>query len=253
MIKFSGVIITYNEEEKIGTCIKSLIGVADEIIVVDSISTDNTKSICKELNVTFIEQKFLGYIEQKNFALKQASFNYIISLDADEALSPELSENILKLKSNWKYDGYFCKRSNYFCGQWIKHTCWSPDKKLRIFDRRKAQWEGINPHDQIKLHNKKAKTGFIKGQILHDTHKDYSDYNEKVERFSTIAAKSYFELGRKAPLRKILINPTWAFFHSYIIKLGFLDGMNGLIISIQTANTRFLKYIKLRELIKNNK
>jgi len=253
MIKFSGVIIAYNEEEKIEKCIKSLIGVVDEIVVVDSLSTDNTKSICKRYNVKFVEQKFLGYIEQKNFALTQATFDFIVSLDADEALSETLKKSIINLKTNWDLDGYYCRRSNYFCGQWIKHTTWYPDKKLRVFDRRKASWKGINPHDQIILNDSKNKTGFLKGAILHTTYQSYSEYNQKVENFTTISAQANFKLGKKAPISKILINPTWAFIQSYFIKLGFLDGLNGFIISVQSANTRFLKYIKLRELIKANK
>ncbi len=253
MIKLSGVIIAFNEEDKIEKCLQSLIGVVDEIIVVDSFSTDNTKAICNKYDITFIEQEFLGYIEQKNFALKQASYNHIVSLDADESLSDTLKASIVNLKANWNYDGYYCRRLNFFCGQWIKHTTWSPDKKLRVFDRRKVKWKGINPHDQIVLNDAKNKTGFLKGVILHDTYQSYSEFNEKVERFSTISAKANFEIGTTAPISKILIHPTWSFFHSYVIKLGFLDGLNGLVISVQTANTRFLKYTKLRELIRQSK
>ncbi len=253
MIKLSGIIITYNEESKIAKCIESLINVVDEIIVIDSLSTDNTKSICEHYNVKFIEQKFLGYIEQKNFALKSATYNHVVSLDADESLSEDLQKIIIDLKSNWNYDGYYCKRFNYFCGQWIKYTTWYPDKKLRVFDRRKAQWKGVNPHDQVVLNDNKGKTKLLKGDILHTTYQSYSEFNKRVEMFSSISAKAHYDIGKKAPISKIIINPTWAFIQSYIIKLGFLDGLNGFIISVQTANIRFLKYIKLRELIKNNK
>ncbi|KJD34816.1 glycosyl transferase [Tamlana nanhaiensis] len=250
MLKLSGVIITYNEEKKIEKCLQSLIDVVDEIIVIDSLSTDNTKSICNKYNVTFIEQPFLGYKEQKQFGVDQASYDYIVALDADESLSETLKMSILNLKHNWVYDGYVAKRLNYFCGQWIKHTTWYPDKKLRVFDRRKAKWGGINPHDSVKLHSPTAKTGFLKGDILHETYQSYSEFNQRVEKFSSISAESNFKLGKKAPIYKIIFNPTWAFIQSYFLKLGFLDGLNGLIISVQTANIRFLKYIKLRELIK---
>ena len=250
MIKFSGVIITYNEEQKIEDCLKSLQHVVDEIVVVDSFSTDKTKSICETYNVRFIEQQFLGYVAQKNFAIAQAKHDYIISLDGDEALSEKLQQSISNLKSNWKFNGYYSNRLNYFCGQWIKHTTWYPDRKLRVFDRRKAQWTGIDPHDRISLINKEDKVGFLKGDILHRNYETYSEFNKKVELFTTISAESYYKLGKKAPLYKIVINPTWAFFQSYILKLGFLDGLNGLVISVQTANTRFLKYAKLRQLYK---
>ena len=253
MIKLSGVVITYNEEDKIERCLQSLASVVDEIVVVDSLSTDNTKSISLKYGVKFIEQSFLGYVQQKNFALQQASHDQVVSLDADEVLSEELQQSILEVKSNWKYDGYSCKRLNYFCGQWIKHTTWYPDRKLRVFDRRKAEWKGINPHDKIVLKNSNNKTGALKGNILHFTYQSYSEFNRRVELFTTISAQSYFELGKKASIHKIVFNPLWAFFQSYVVKLGFLDGLNGLIISVQTANIRFLKYIKLYELQKKNK
>lgn len=248
MIKLSGVIITFNEERNIKQCLQSLVGVVDEIIVVDSFSTDQTKAICNPFNVTFIEQTFLGYIEQKNFALAQASHNIVVSLDGDESLSEELQQSIKSLKSNWKLDGYYCNRFNNFCGQWIKYSDWYPNRKLRVFDRRMGEWKGINPHDTILLHDKNAKTGRLKGDILHKTYQSYSEFNQKTEYFSTIAAQAYFDQGKKASLWKIIMNPTWAFFKAYILRLGFLDGFNGFVICIQTANITFLKYSKLREL-----
>ena len=252
MIKISAVIITFNEERYIEECLKSLINVADEIIVVDSFSTDNTKSICEKYNVVFIEQKFLGYIEQKNFALKKAKYNYIVSLDGDESLSKILQDSINKLKFEWKNDGYYCNRFNNFCGQWIKHSDWYPNKKIRVFDRRMATWKGINPHDEIILSSNK-KIGKLKGDILHLTYQTYSEFNLKVEHFSSISAESYFKIGKKSNLFKIIWNPSWAFFKAYILRLGFLDGLNGLIICYQTWNLTFLKYTKLLEIQKNNK
>ena len=133
MIKLSAVIITYNEEEHLDKCLRSLLDVADEIIVVDSYSTDKTKEICERHHVTFIEQEFLGYKEQKNFAMSKASYDYILSLDGDEALSNQLKQSVLKTKANWIYDGYYSNRLNNYCGQWIKHSDWYPDKKLRLF------------------------------------------------------------------------------------------------------------------------
>jgi glycosyltransferase involved in cell wall biosynthesis len=253
MIKLSGIIITFNEGKNIEKCIQSLVNVVDEIVVVDSFSTDSTKSICSKYNMRFIEQEFLGYVEQKNFALTQASHNYIVSLDGDEALSNTLQKSIIELKSNWNYDGYYCNRFNNFCGQWIKYSDWYPNKKLRVFDKRKAQWKGINPHDNVILNNKKSKVGFLKGDILHWTYQSYSEFDKKTEYFSSISAKAYYDLGKKASLWKIVFNPTWAFIKAYFLRLGFLDGKNGLVICVQTANITFLKYTKLRALIKSNK
>lgn len=250
MIKLSGVIITFNEERNIEDCIRSLVDVVDEIVVVDSYSTDNTKSICQSYQVKFVEQKFLGYVEQKNFALDQASHDHIVSLDGDESLSTELQKSIIDLKTNWQYDGYYCNRFNNFCGQWIKYSDWYPNKKLRVFDRRKAAWKGMNPHDHVELHEASAKVGHLKGDILHKTYQSYSEFNDKTEYFSTIAAKAYFDQGKSAPMWKIIFNPFWAFFKAYFLRFGFLDGFNGFMICYQTGNITFLKYAKLRELHK---
>lgn len=252
MLKLSGVIITFNEERNIEQCLASLVNVVDEIIVVDSFSTDNTKTICERFNVKFIEQKFLGYIEQKNFALSQASYDHIVSLDGDEALSETLQQSIIDLKSNWKFDGYYTNRFNNFCGQWIKHSDWYPNKKLRVFNKRCAKWKGINPHDNVQLHDSSSKSGHLKGDILHKTYQSYSEFNQKTEYFSTIAAQAYFDSGKKSKVLKVIWNPAWAFFKSYILKLGFLDGFNGFVICVQTANITFLKYSKLRELEQNS-
>ncbi|TBN06412.1 glycosyltransferase family 2 protein [Hyunsoonleella flava] len=248
MIKLSGVIITFNEERNIERCLQSLVNVVDEIVVIDSFSTDKTKAICEKFHVRFIEQKFLGYIEQKNFALSKASYDYVVSLDGDEALSEALQKSIISIKSNWELDGYYCNRFNNFCGQWIKYSDWYPNKKLRVFDRRKGEWQGINPHDNVRLLNKNVKAGFLKGDILHWTYQNYSEFNNKTEYFSTIAAKAYFDKGKKSNYFKMTFNPTWAFFKAYFLRLGILDGINGLVICAQTANITFLKYTKLWEL-----
>lgn len=251
MIKLSAVIITFNEEEHLEKCLASLEGIVDEIIIVDSFSTDSTEKICKNFDVKFIKQEFLGYKEQKNFALTQAKYDYILSLDGDEALSDELKTSILKTKKNWKYDGYYCNRFNNYCGQWIKHSDWYPDKKLRLFKRDSGSWKGINPHDKFILDPQK-KSGRLKGDLLHWIYRDYREHNEKVENFSTIASKAYYDHGIRSSIWKIAYRPAWAFFKSYFLRLGFLDGLNGFIICLQAYNVTFLKYIKLYELEKKN-
>ncbi|MDD7885000.1 glycosyltransferase family 2 protein [Flavivirga sp. 57AJ16] len=252
MIKLSGVIITYNEEEHLEKCLKSLVGVVDEIVVVDSFSTDKTPEICEAYNVVFIQNEFEGYIEQKNYALSHAKYDYILSLDGDEALSDTLQKSVLKAKEHWGFDGYYCNRLNNYCGQWIKHSDWYPDKKLRLFKKGSGEWKGINPHDRYTL-KKGLKAGKLKGDLLHWIYRDYREHNIKVENFSTIAAQAYFDLGKKSSIWKILFNPTWAFFKAYFLRLGFLDGLNGFVICIQTFNVTFLKYIKLYRLHQNNK
>ncbi|WP_412561337.1 glycosyltransferase family 2 protein [Winogradskyella sp. MIT101101] len=248
MLKLSGVIITFNEERNIERCLQSLVNVVDEIVVVDSYSTDNTKAICERFNVKFIEQEFLGYIEQKNFTLTQASYNHVVSLDGDEALSETLQKSIIDLKSNWKFDGYYANRFNNFCGQWIKYSDWYPNKKLRVFDKTKAEWKGINPHDNVQLHDENAKTGHLKGDILHWTYQTYEEMDKKTDYFSTIAAKAYYDKGKTAPFWKLIWNPSWAFFKAFVLRLGFLDGLNGFRICYQTWKITYFKYSKLREL-----
>tara|TARA_R110002096_G_scaffold106741_5_gene234476 strand:+ start:4058 stop:4813 length:756 start_codon:yes stop_codon:yes gene_type:complete len=249
MIKLSAVIITYNEEEHLEKCLKSLIGITDEIIVVDSFSTDKTSAICEAFNVSFYQHEFKGYIEQKNYAISLANYNYILSLDGDEALSETLKSSILKVKENWEYDGYYFNRLNNYCGQWIKHSDWYPDRKLRLFKKGNGEWKGINPHDSYKL-KKGMKAGKLKGDLLHWIYRDYSEHNLKIERFTTISSESYFKLGKKSSIWKIIYRPIWAFSKAYFFRLGFLDGLNGLVICVQAYNITFLKYVKLYRLWK---
>lgn len=251
MPQISAVIISYNEEHFIERCLKSLEGVADEIVVVDSFSTDKTEEICSGFNVLFIKQIFLGYREQKQFAMQQAKNNFILSLDADEALSPELRESIIKVKDNWKHDGYRVNRLNNYCGKWIHHTSLYPERKIRLFDRTKGRWGGINPHDQFVM-EANSKTGSLKGHLLHWIFDSIEEHIQKINKYTSISAQEYFKLGIKAPHWKILLKPLWRFVHSYIIKLGFLQGFTGFIISRNLAFMNYLKYAKLRKIIKEN-
>ena len=243
----SAVIITYNEEEHLEKCLASLTGVVEEIIVVDSFSTDKTEEICREFGVTFIQHKFEGYIEQKNYAIQQATNNYILSLDGDEALSDELKESILNVKPHWDHDGYYSSRLNNYCGQWINHSDWYPDKKLRLFKKESGEWRGINPHDSYRL-KKDKKLGSLDGDLYHWIYRDYDEHKAKVENFSTIASKAYYKLGIKSTYFKIIFRPTWAFFKSYILRLGILDGKFGYRICKQAYRVTLLKYLKLYKL-----
>ena len=245
-IKISAVIITYNEEEHLEKCLASIVDLADEIIVVDSYSTDGTQAICEKYKVQFILQKFLGYKEQKNFAVSKANYNYILSLDGDEALSEALKHSIHDLKKNWVYDGYYCNRLNNYCGKWIHHSDWYPDKKLRLFKKNKGRWKGINPHDCFKL-DQHSKNGKIKGDILHWVYRDYDEHKKKVISFAAISAKAYYDIGIKSSLFKVYFRPTWAFFKAYFLRFGFMDGKSGWRICKQTFIGTYLKYHKLRK------
>lgn len=245
-IKLSAVVITFNEEQNIRRCLSSLAKVADEIIVVDSFSTDGTEKICSEYHCKFIQNPFEGHIQQKNFALKQASNEFILSLDADEELSQGLITSILKAKENWKYDAYYFNRLSSYCGKFFPYGSWYPDQKIRLFDRRIAKWGGTNPHDKIVLSsNNKTK---LKGDLLHYTYRTIDEHIKQVNYFSSVAAKAAYEQGKRFNLSKLIFKPLWRFFRDYFLKLGFLGGYRGLTICLITAVETYLKVIKLWEL-----
>jgi glycosyltransferase involved in cell wall biosynthesis len=247
-LKISAVVITYNEEDNIGRCLESLKETADEIVVVDSFSSDRTAEICKSQGAEFIQHPFEGHIEQKNYALSCASNDYVLSLDADEALSDKLIQSIRAAKQNWSANGYSVNRLTNYCGKWIRHCGWYPDKKIRLWDRRKGYWGGVNPHDHVVM-EKDSRIRHLSGDILHYSYPTIRDHISQINSFSDIAARAAFERGRQSNLAlDICLNPTLTFFKKYFLKLGLLDGYEGFVISISTAYGKFLKYIKLREL-----
>ena len=247
MPEISVVIITLNVEKTIIRCIESILEVADEILVVDSYSTDRTEEVCRQYNTTFLKHSFEGFKQQKNWAMAQAKYDYILSIDADEALSEVLKESILKVKGNWTHDAYYFNRFNNYCGQWIKHSNWYPDRKIRLFNRRKGEWGGTNPHDKFILLNQ-SESNYLKGDLLHWVIDSYEAHLDKVNRFTTIAAEQYYKMGKKVSVFEIFFHGLWRFFKAYFLKLGFLDGYNGLVISYFSAMTSAVKYIKLRQM-----
>jgi glycosyltransferase involved in cell wall biosynthesis len=252
MPKISAVIITYNEELFIDKCLASLQGVADEIVVVDSFSTDTTEEICKKHNVRFIKHAFEGFRDQKNFALQLASYKNILSLDADEALSDQLRESILAVKDKWEYDGYvFNRRSNY-CGTWINHSEWYPDRQLRMFYTDHGKWGVLNLHEKFMMSNG-ATIGKMKGDLLHWPFLSLQDHINKMKKYSGIGAEEFYKAGKKANIFTPYIHYFWGFFRSYIVHRGILDGRNGFLICSLYAKSTFNKYKKLRELNKSSK
>lgn len=249
MTPISAVIITYNEERNIGRCLDSLKGIAEDIVVVDSYSKDQTERICKEKGARFVQHPFEGYIEQKNYALTQSKYPHVLSLDADEALSEELKKSVLKAKQNWEADGFQMNRLTNFCGQWIRHTGWYPDRKLRLFDKRKARWAGRNPHDRCEL-DKGSSVKKLEGDLLHYSFYTIDQHIDTVNKFSSIKAAVMYERGKKPKIYNYIINPAFRFFRDYVLKGGFRDGFYGYLIARNSAHGIFLKYAKLRDMYK---
>ena len=252
MIKLSVAIITFNEERNISRCLESISGIADEIIVADSGSTDSTVTICKNFNAKVVHHPFKGHIEQKNFALSQCTNDYVFSIDADEALSSELKKSILFIKENWISEGYSFNRLTNYCGKWIKHCGWYPDEKLRLFKKNAGEWAGTNPHDQFILHAG-CKSAKIQGDLLHYSYYSIKEHLDQVNRFTEIGSKSAFSLGKQSNLVLILVKPIVRFIRDYIFHLGFLDGYYGFVICKISSHATFIKYVKLYELSKKNK
>ncbi len=246
-MKLSAAIITFNEEKNIERCIDSLDGIADEIVVLDSFSTDKTEAICREKGVIFLQNKFPGHIEQKNIVIEKTTGDYIISLDADEAISDELKKSILAIKDNPEADAYSFNRLTYYCGYWVKHCGWYPDVKTRIFKRGVGQWGGTNPHDKFIVSGK-FKTNHLKGDLLHYSFYTKEQHIQQAEKFSTIGAKALFDQGKKSSYAHLVFKPFARFVRNYIIKLGFLDGIYGWRICIISAKSNYWKYAKLLSL-----
>lgn len=251
MIKLSAIIITFNEEHNIERCIKSIQDIADEIIVVDSLSSDNTVDIASNLGAKIYIQAFLGHKEQKIFAASKVSYQHILSLDADEVVSDTLMESILAIKKNWISETYSVKRLNNYCGKWITTCGWYPDINLRLWKKGAAIWTGQNPHDKL-VSKDGRKPALLNGDLLHYTYNSISEHFDQMNYFSEIAAKAKYAEGEKASFVKLLVSPVFRFMKSFIVKRGFTDGYIGFIISRNQAYETFLKYAKLYMLHKNN-
>lgn len=248
--QISAVIITFNEEKNIERCLASLHGIVEEIIVVDSFSTDNTADICAKFGVRFFSHAFEGHIQQKNWARQQASFPIVLSLDADEALTDQLRESIRNAKNKWEFDAYKMNRLTNYCGKWIKHTGWYPDTKVRLWDNSKGEWTGENPHDEFKLFNENSTVGSLKGDLLHYSYHIPEDHDKQIEYFTNIAAKAFVEKGKKPFFAQAYLSAFLKFFKCYIVKMGFLDGKEGWIISKKSSYAAYLKYKKINLLLK---
>jgi glycosyltransferase involved in cell wall biosynthesis len=244
-MKITATIITQDEERNIARTIESL-RCADEILIVDSGSVDRTVELAENLGARVIEAGWRGFAGQKNWAAEQASNDWILSLDADEALSESLEAEIWGVKkSDPRFDAYTMPRLARYLGRWIMHSGWYPDRKVRLYDRRKAAWVGDFVHESVHV---TGRVGHLESAILHFTCDSLSEHLRTLDRYTTLAAQEIVARKMKVPLSRLIVDPAWAFVKTYIVQRGFLDGAEGLTIAHMAAFYTFLKYSKARNM-----
>jgi glycosyltransferase involved in cell wall biosynthesis len=242
-MKISATIITFNEQANIARAIESL-RCCDEVVVVDSGSNDRTVEIATNLGARVLEMQWRGYAGQKNFASESATHDWILSLDADEALSESLDAEIMRIKKNGPaFDGYTMPRMAQYLGRWILHSGWYPDRKLRLFNRTKASWVGEFVHESVTV---RGSIGHLESAILHYSCESLSEHLRMMDRYTTLAAQQIIAEKKRVGWAELLLDPPWTFFRSLVIQRGFLDGMEGLAIAYMAALYNFLKYAKAR-------
>ncbi len=241
----TAVIITLNEAAHIASALES-VRFADEVIVVDSHSTDDTVAIARRYTDRVIVRDWPGYIAQKNFAAGEARHDWILSIDADERVTPALASEIRALLTGEPAcAGYRVPRLSHYLGRWIRSTDWYPDYQLRLYDRRRGQWQGRYVHESVQV---TGGTGRLKADLLHYTYRDVSHHLQTIDKYTSLAARQMFEDGRRAGLRHLALNPTAAFLRNYVARAGFRDGRAGFVISALNSYYVLLKFVKLWEL-----
>jgi glycosyltransferase involved in cell wall biosynthesis len=248
-MNLSVVIITYNEERNIGRCLASVKDIAEEVIVIDSFSTDKTEDICRGSGAVIYKRKWDDFASARNFGALKAKHDLVLALDADEELSPELQRSIAEAKASplgaraYK----FIRLSNY-CGTWIRHGGWYPDIKARIYDRKKTKWQGLVHAELEGIGRNDAM--LLPGECRHYSYYAMAEHVVKTKRYADLYAHELFDKGKKSSLLHIVCNPAVKFIRDYLLRLGFLDGRSGLVIACLTAYGTFLKYATLRRLRK---
>lgn len=243
MEKISAIIISLNEEKQIGDCIKSLLPVADEIIVVDSFSKDKTVEIATNLGAKVLSKDWEGFSATKNWGNSQATYDYILSIDSDERLDESLQKSILEAKHKGLSGGYKFNRLNWYIDTWIKHSGWYPDDKVRLFHRNEAKWIGDHVHETLDL-TPNTTVNHLEGDLLHYTYFTTARHLAKIERYSSLAAEKNKSKSGIALLLKAIVSPITRFVRMYFFQLGFLDGKRGLQLCYYTAKEVQLKYSK---------
>jgi len=246
-MKITATIITLNEERNIRRCLASLENIADEIIVLDSLSTDQTEAICQEFDVRFVAKKWEGYSASKNYLNSLAQHNYIFSIDADEAVDKELQKAILKVKERTDPEIYSVNRMTNYCGKWIKHSGWYPDVKIRLFPKEGSYWDGEFVHEEL-VYPMNLEVTQLEGHLSHYSYYDYKDHRARADKYSTLTAQKMNKAGKKASVLKPYLSGLARFTSMFFIKLGFLDGWKGFKIAQISAQSNIFKYKELRRL-----
>ena len=245
MPKLSVTIITKNEAADIGAALAS-VAWADEIVVVDSRSTDDTVAIARRHTERVVVRDWPGYVAQKNYAASIAANDWVLSLDADERVTPELASEIRALVAGAPRDAaYRIPRVTWHLGRWIRTTDWYPDYQLRLYDRRAAEWTGAYVHEAVAV---RGPVGQLRGELQHYAYRDIADHLETIDRYTTLAARQLDESGRRAGVLDVAVHPPLAFLRNYLARGGFRDGEVGFVISRMNAYYVFLKFAKLWEL-----
>lgn len=246
MNRLSACLITVNEELNLPRALASLTGIADEIIVVDSGSTDATKTVARQHGASFFERGWTNYSEQKNYAASQAANDWILSLDADEELSSTLQSSLLEWKKREpEFRVYEMARKTWYLGAWIKHSGWYPDFQRRLYRRGAAKFSGII-HEALRF---EGSPGRLAGDLLHYTVRSFAEHEANVERYTTLAARQMFACGKRGWRGALWLGTPWSWFQNYFLRGGFLDGHRGALISRMAARSVRLKYAKLGKLI----
>ena len=246
MPQLSVVIITFNEERNIIRCLESVKPIADDIVVVDSLSTDRTHELCRDYKVDFVQRSWEGYSQAKNFGNARARHDIVLSMDADEALSPLLQRSVSEIKQPPDAEAYSFNRLTNYCGKWIRHGGWYPDVKVRLFNRTKARWEGAVHERLAGIDGRTIK--LLRGDCYHYTYYSVSEHLRKADNLSDLSARELFERGKTASLLAPFLHPAVRFMRDYFLKSGILDGRNGLVIAAISAYANYLKYARLARL-----
>jgi len=247
-MNLSVTIITYNEAKNIERCIQSVKAITDDVVIIDSFSTDDTTAIAKQLGANVFNHSFNGYGESKNLANEKAKNDWILSIDADEVLDEKLVNSILNLKDKLNNTTvYEFSRLNNYCGKWIRFGAWRSDNKMRIFDKTTVKWNLAEVHENLLIPENFV-VQKLQGKLLHYSYASVASHLNKIEKYSALGAEEAFKKGKHASFIKIYLSPIFRFLRDYMLMLGFLDGKYGFVIASLTAKEVYLKYVKLKKL-----